>query len=79
MKHFDAVREARNGDHFAMVGIVLIRQRPGTASGVVFVTLEDESDIANLVVWPSVFETYRRIVMAERSLIDIRHATARCG
>ena len=35
-----------------MAGLVLVRQRPGTASGVVFVTLEDEFGIANLVVWP---------------------------
>ena len=42
MKHSDALREARNGDRFGMAGLVLIRQRPGTASGVVFVTLEDE-------------------------------------
>jgi DNA polymerase III alpha subunit len=47
---------------------VLVRQRPGTASGVVFVTLEDEFGIANLVVWPRVFEAYRRIVMGARLL-----------
>jgi error-prone DNA polymerase len=68
MKHSDALREARNGDRFGMAGLVLIRQRPGTASGVVFVTLEDEFGIANLVVWPSVFETYRRIVMGARMM-----------
>ena len=39
---------------------MLVRQRPGTASGVVFVTLEDEFGIANLVVWPKVFEAHRR-------------------
>jgi error-prone DNA polymerase len=68
MKHSDALREARNGDRFGMAGLVLIRQRPGTASGVVFVTLEDEFGIANLVVWPSVFETFRRIVMGARMM-----------
>ena len=60
--------EARNGDFLQMAGLVLVRQRPGTASGVVFVTLEDEFGIANLVVWPKVFETYRRIVMGSRLL-----------
>ena len=45
-----------------------MRQRPGTASGVVFVTLEDEYGIANLVVWPKVFEAHRRIVMGSRLL-----------
>jgi error-prone DNA polymerase len=68
MSHSDALREARNGDRFSMAGLVLIRQRPGTASGVVFVTLEDEFGIANLVVWPAVFETYRRTVMGARML-----------
>ncbi len=62
------VREARNGDFLQMAGLVLVRQRPGTASGVVFVTLEDEFGIANLVVWPKVFETYRRVVMGARLL-----------
>ena len=58
-----------------MAGLVLIRQRPGTASGVVFVTLEDEFGIANLVVWPAVFETYRRIVMGAR----LMGARGRCS
>lgn len=62
------VREARTGDFLQLAGLVLVRQRPGTASGVVFVTLEDEFGIANLVVWPRVFETYRRIVMGARLL-----------
>src|SRR6185503_15415963 len=60
--------EVRNGDFLQMAGLVLVRQRPGTASGVVFITLEDEFGIANLVVWPKVFETYRRIVMGARLL-----------
>jgi error-prone DNA polymerase len=78
MKHSDALRDARNGDRFAMAGIVLIRQRPGTASGVVFITLEDEFGIANLVVWPTIFETYRRIVMGAR-LIGARGTVQREG
>ena len=49
-------------------GVVLVRQRPGTASGVVFITLEDESGIANLVVWPRVFDIYRPVVMGARIL-----------
>ncbi len=68
MAHSGKVREARAGDFLRMAGLVLVRQRPGTASGVVFVTLEDEFGIANLVVWPRVFETYRRIVMGARLL-----------
>ena len=47
-----------------MAGLVLVRQRPGTASGVIFATLEDETGVANLIVWPQVFERYRRAVLA---------------
>ncbi|MBV9836198.1 MAG: error-prone DNA polymerase [Alphaproteobacteria bacterium] len=50
-------------------GLVLVRQRPGTASGVVFATLEDETGIANIVIWPHVFERHRRIVMTSRLLL----------
>ena len=62
------LKDSKNGDIFTLAGLVLVRQRPGTASGVVFVTLEDESGIANLVVWPKVFEAHRRIVMGSRLL-----------
>ncbi len=57
---------ARDGVRLAVAGLVLVRQRPGTASGVVFVTLEDETGIANLVVWPQVFERFRRTVLGAR-------------
>ena len=62
------LKDSRNGDLFTLAGLVLVRQRPGTASGVVFVTIEDENGIANLVVWPKVFEAHRRIVMGSRLL-----------
>jgi error-prone DNA polymerase len=66
--------ELRNRKHRTMIdvaGIVLIRQRPGSAKGVVFITLEDETGIANLVVWPDAFEQYRKVVMGAR-LIEVR-------
>src|SRR5204863_5462922 len=47
-------------------GVVLVRQRPGSAKGVVFMTLEDETGIANIVVWPKVMEKYRKEVMGAR-------------
>ncbi|MBI2254560.1 MAG: error-prone DNA polymerase [Proteobacteria bacterium] len=56
----------KNGDRVFVGGLVLVRQRPGTASGVIFVTLEDETGIANLVVWPKIFATHRAIVMGAR-------------
>jgi error-prone DNA polymerase len=50
-------------------GVVLVRQRPGSAKGVVFMTLEDETGIANIVVWPKVMEQYRKEVMGARLLL----------
>jgi len=44
----------------AIAGIVLIRQRPGSANGVVFITIEDETGIANLIIWPAILERFRR-------------------
>ncbi|MCW5720003.1 MAG: error-prone DNA polymerase [Devosia sp.] len=51
-----------------VAGLVLVRQRPGTASGVIFMTLEDETGVANIVVWPKVFKAWRKTVLASRML-----------
>jgi error-prone DNA polymerase len=48
---------------YRIAGLVLIRQRPGSANGVVFVTLEDETGVANLIVWPPVLERFRRATL----------------
>lgn len=58
----------RNGELVTVAGLVMVRQRPGTAKGVIFLTLEDETGIANVVVWSKVYETYRRAVVAGRLL-----------
>jgi error-prone DNA polymerase len=50
-------------------GVVLVRQRPGSAKGVVFMTLEDETGIANIVVWPKVMEKFRKEVMGARLIL----------
>lgn len=60
---------AADGSRLTVAGLVLVRQRPGTASGVIFVTLEDETGIVNLIVWPQVFERQRRAVLAARLLL----------
>ena len=52
-----------------MAGLVLIRQKPGTAKGVCFITIEDEVGVANIVVWPKMMETYRKVVMQSRLLM----------
>jgi error-prone DNA polymerase len=57
------------GRRVKVAGVVLCRQRPGTASGVVFVTLEDETGIANLILWPKVYERFRREVMLSTSML----------
>ena len=62
----DTLRTVRDGQRLALAGLVLIRQRPGSAKGVCFITLEDETGIANLVIWPDLFERERRVVMGAR-------------
>jgi error-prone DNA polymerase len=52
----------------SVCGLVITRQRPGTASGVIFLTLEDETGVSNVVVWPKVYERFRRAVMGGRLL-----------
>ena len=61
-----------------VAGLVLVRQRPGTAKGVIFMTLEDETDIANIIVWPKAFAKHRRTVMTARFLA-VRGRLQRAG
>lgn len=49
-----------------VAGLVILRQRPGTAKGVIFITLEDETGTVNIVVWRKIFERYRRAVISAR-------------
>ncbi|MEM9669953.1 MAG: error-prone DNA polymerase [Pseudomonadota bacterium] len=58
-----------NGHRVNTAGVVLVRQRPGSASGVCFITIEDEGGIANIVVWPRVFDRFRSIIMGSRILL----------
>ena len=53
----------RDGRRVVVPGIVLVRQRPGSARGVTFITIEDETGIANLVVWAALFESQRRLIL----------------
>jgi error-prone DNA polymerase len=59
-----SLKTARDGQRVTLAGLVLVRQRPGSASGVLFMTVEDETDFANLVVWPALFERQRRLVLS---------------
>ena len=59
----------RDGDHVKVAGLVLVRQQPGTASGVVFITIEDETSTANLVVFHDIFMAYRKVILQSRLLM----------
>lgn len=52
----------------AVAGLVILRQRPGTAKGVIFMTLEDETGVVNIIIWRHIYETFRRAVVAGRML-----------
>ncbi|WP_417450041.1 error-prone DNA polymerase [Kordiimonas sp.] len=56
----------KDGDKLTITGLVLVRQRPGSAKGVIFMTLEDETGVANIIVWKKVFEAARAAVMGSR-------------
>ena len=64
----DQLGTVKPGSRIEVAGLVLVRQRPGTASGVIFATLEDETGIANIVIWPKVFEANRKTLLGARVL-----------
>jgi error-prone DNA polymerase len=63
-----ALANLRDGARATVAGVILVRQRPGSAGGVLFITIEDETGHANLIVWSSVFERQRRVVMSASML-----------
>ena len=63
----------RDGSLVEIAGLVLVRQRPGSAKGVMFITIEDESGIANIIVWPKTFEKFRRPVLSAGMLAARGH------
>ena len=73
-KHLDQLRiiraehlaDLRSGARVSVGGLVLVRQRPGSAKGVIFMTLEDETGVANIIVWPKIFEAFRSTVLGAR-------------
>jgi error-prone DNA polymerase len=65
----EGVCHANDKKRVRCAGVVLVRQRPGSAKGVVFMTLEDETGIANIVVWPKVMERFRKEVMGARLIL----------
>jgi len=59
-----AAMQAPDNKWLETAGIVLVRQKPGSAKGVMFITIEDETSIANLVIWPAVYEKHRRVILS---------------
>ncbi|MFN3214762.1 MAG: error-prone DNA polymerase [Henriciella sp.] len=74
----DRHRTTADGAWLSVAGLVITRQRPGTASGVIFMTLEDETSVSNVVVWPKTFAKFRKEVMAGR-LLHVRGKLQREG
>ncbi|MGQ8335251.1 error-prone DNA polymerase [Sunxiuqinia sp. A32] len=64
-----ALPEMKNGQFTKVCGLVTVRQRPGTAKGVIFITIEDETGFANLVVWADIFKKYRKVILQSRLLM----------
>jgi error-prone DNA polymerase len=64
-----SLKELEADRRYRVAGLVLVRQRPGTAKGVTFMTLEDETGTTNLIVWPDVWERFRRVGRLARAVI----------
>ena len=63
------LQKMRHGQRVKLGGLVLVRQKPGSAKGVCFITIEDETGVANLVVWPKLFTHFRQVIMSARLLV----------
>ena len=74
----EGLQVARNNSLVTLTGLVLLRQRPGTAKGVIFMTLEDETGAGNIIIWAKTFEAYRKVVLGSK-LLSIRGRVQREG
>ncbi len=74
----ERIQTLPNGAYVHTAGLVTIRQRPGSAQGVIFITMEDETGVVNVIVWPSLIEKQRRIVVGAR-LLGVRGKVQREG
>ena len=75
----EALRGIASGARATISGLVTCRQRPGSANGVVFMTIEDESAVANVIVWPKVFERLRPVVLGARYVSVRGKVQEECG
>jgi error-prone DNA polymerase len=72
------LKQVKDGRKVTVAGIILIRQKPGSAKGVLFATIEDESGVANIIIWPHKFEAHRRVVLSS-SMIAVKGMVQREG
>jgi error-prone DNA polymerase len=72
------LRRVRDGRRVEVAGIILVRQKPGSAKGVLFITLEDETGVANIILWPDRFEAQRTVVMSS-AMISVTGVVQREG
>ncbi|WP_375427757.1 error-prone DNA polymerase [uncultured Sphingomonas sp.] len=68
----------KDGTVVEVAGVILVRQRPGSAKGVLFITLEDETGVANVILWPNIFEEHRTTVMGA-AMLSVRGRVQRQG
>lgn len=62
------IKNIKNGKRVSITGLVITRQRPSTASGIIFTTLEDETGVSNVIIWPKLFQKYRKETLESRLL-----------
>ena len=79
IKQNDTLRRTPSGMRTRISGLVTCRQRPGSANGVVFMTIEDETAVVNVIVWPKVFERLRPIVLGARYVMVFGVVQEECG
>ena len=72
------LRDVRDGKRVEVAGIILVRQKPGSAKGVLFITVEDETGVANIILWPDRFEAQRTVVMSS-AMISVTGIVQREG
>ena len=75
----ETLRQIPSGRRVKVSGLITCRQRPGSANGVIFITIEDETALANIIVWPKTFETFRPIVLGARYIAVEGKLQEECG
>jgi error-prone DNA polymerase len=75
----ETLRKTASGKRVSVSGLVTVRQRPGSANGVIFLSIEDETALANIIVWPKTFERFRAVVLGARYVAVTGRMQEECG